>query len=68
VELPHDVDGLEVHRLALREGISLAPGPMFSARREFRSCIRLNTGHPWTAQMEGAVATLGRIVRRLAQA
>jgi DNA-binding transcriptional MocR family regulator len=38
VELPRDVDALEVHRLALREGISIAPGPMFSARREFRRC------------------------------
>ena len=65
VELPHEVDALEVHRLALREGISIAPGPMFSARREFRCCIRLNTGHPWTAQMDSAVATLGRIARRL---
>jgi DNA-binding transcriptional MocR family regulator len=66
IELPIEVDALEVHRLALREGISIAPGPMFSARREFRNFIRLNTGHPWTAEMDGAVATLGRIVRRAA--
>ena len=66
IELPHQVDALEVHRVALREGISIAPGPMFSARREFGSCIRLNTGHPWTVQLDSAVAMLGRIVRRLA--
>jgi DNA-binding transcriptional MocR family regulator len=68
IELPHQVDALEVHRVALREGISIAPGPMFSARREFGSCIRLNTGHPWTVQLDSAVAMLGRIVRRLAAA
>jgi DNA-binding transcriptional MocR family regulator len=68
IELPQEVDALEVHRLALREGISIAPGPMFSARREFRCCIRLNTGHPWTAQLDSAVATLGHIVCRLAAA
>jgi DNA-binding transcriptional MocR family regulator len=64
IELPHEVDALEVHRLALRDGISIAPGPMFSARREFRCCIRLNTGHPWTVQLDSAVATLGRILSR----
>jgi DNA-binding transcriptional MocR family regulator len=67
IELPDDVDALEVHRLALHEGISVAPGPMFSARGGFRCCIRLNTGHPWTDELDGAVATLGRVVRRLAR-
>ncbi|HEY4365679.1 MAG TPA: PLP-dependent aminotransferase family protein [Steroidobacteraceae bacterium] len=63
IELDPQVDSLEVHRLALEANISIAPGPMFSARREFRHCIRLNCGHPWTAQMDKAVAELGRIIR-----
>jgi DNA-binding transcriptional MocR family regulator len=66
IELAPEVDSLEVHRLALEANISIAPGPMFSARREFRNCIRLNYGHPWTAQMDKAVATLGKIIRALA--
>lgn len=61
VEFPRGVDALELHRLALEEGIGLAPGPIFSPRREFRNCVRLNCGHPWTAEMEGAVRVLGRI-------
>ena len=63
IELAADVDSLEVHRLAIEANISIAPGPMFSVRREFRNCIRLNYGHPWTAQMDKAVAKLGSIVR-----
>lgn len=63
VELPRGVDALEVHRLALERGISVAPGPIFSPRREFRNCLRLNSGHPWTAELERAVGTLGELIR-----
>lgn len=58
-----DVDALEVHRRALAAGIGIAPGPMFSARRGFARCVRLNTGHPWTDAMERAMRELGRILR-----
>lgn len=63
VELPRGVDALEVHRQALDRGISVAPGPIFSPRREFRNCLRLNYGHPWTEELERAIATLGTFVR-----
>lgn len=68
LQLAPNVDALEVHRLALAANISIAPGPMFSARREFGNCLRLNCGHPWTSAMDGAVAQLGRIVRSIAGA
>ncbi|HVR55193.1 MAG TPA: PLP-dependent aminotransferase family protein [Pseudorhodoferax sp.] len=62
VELPRQVDALALHRQALAEGISLAPGPIFSASRGFTHCIRLNYGHAWNARSEQALATLGRLV------
>jgi DNA-binding transcriptional MocR family regulator len=60
VVLPESVDALALHQLALRQGISIAPGPMFSAKRGFRNCIRLNYGQVWD---EGAVAVLGMLAR-----
>jgi DNA-binding transcriptional MocR family regulator len=42
-------------------GISIAPGPMFSAQRAYANCIRLNYGHPWDARIAAAVATLGKL-------
>jgi DNA-binding transcriptional MocR family regulator len=63
VELPRGVDALEVHRLALDRGISVAPGPIFSPRREFRNCLRLNYGHPWTPDFDRAIATLATLLR-----
>ena len=63
IELAPTVDALAVHRLALEADISIAPGPMFSARKAFGNCLRLNYGHPWTAQMDRAIARLGAIIR-----
>ena len=65
IELPEGIDTLEMHRQALSLGISMAPGPMFSAQRAFANCLRLNYGHPWNARAEAALATLGRLVHSL---
>jgi len=62
VELPKSVDALRLHRGALEEGISVAPGPMFSAKREYTNCLRINYGHPWTARMKDAIAVLGGLI------
>jgi DNA-binding transcriptional MocR family regulator len=64
IECAASVDSLDVHRLALNSGISIAPGPMFSARRQFRNFIRLNYGHPWNPEMDRAIRRLGEILRR----
>lgn len=61
-EFSERVDALQLFRLALAQGISLAPGPIFSATRGFGHCARLNHGHPWSAGSEQAMATLGRII------
>lgn len=61
-EFPEQVDSLQLFRMALAQGISLAPGPIFSATRRFGNCARLNYGHPWSAQSEQAMALLGRII------
>jgi len=61
LELPPATDSLELHRLALKHGISLAPGPIFSPRREYRNCVRLNYGHPWSAQLDRAVRQIARL-------
>jgi DNA-binding transcriptional MocR family regulator len=61
VELPAGVNTLLLQRDACAVGISIAPGPMFSARASFKNCIRLNYGHPWTPAFEKAIVTLGRL-------
>lgn len=65
VKLPDGVNALEVHRIALANGVSIAPGPIFSAQRRFTDYIRLNYGHIWDARIEASLYTLGSIVRDL---
>ncbi len=61
IELPPGCDALSVQRQAAQRGISIAPGPMFSAHRGHAHCLRLNYGHPLDARVEAALATLGAL-------
>jgi DNA-binding transcriptional MocR family regulator len=61
VELPGSRDAMKLHAKAMREGISTAPGPMFSATAGFAHCMRLNFGHPWDASTAKAIARLGKL-------
>ena len=65
VKLPDGVNALQLHKLALANGISIAPGPIFSAQRGFTDYIRLNYGHIWDARTEVSLAVLGGLVRDL---
>ena len=64
LELPARVDTLRLHQEALARGISIAPGPIFSATRAFRHHLRLNFGHPDPKRLEAAMATLGALIAR----
>jgi DNA-binding transcriptional MocR family regulator len=65
VELPPSVSALKLHRQAMDSGITLAPGPIFSARRRFENCIRLNYGAPWSPRLEKAMSNLGKMAAAL---
>jgi DNA-binding transcriptional MocR family regulator len=62
LEFPQAIDAMALHRLAIEQGISLAPGPIFSAKHAFKNCIRLNFGHPWSQQIDDAIRTLGKLL------
>jgi DNA-binding transcriptional MocR family regulator len=64
LELPRQVDTLLLHQQALKLGISIAPGPIFSAQREFGHYLRLNFGHPDSPRRQAAMATLGELIAR----
>jgi DNA-binding transcriptional MocR family regulator len=66
LQLPQEIDALMLHREAIAQGVSLAPGPIFSATRGFRHCVRLNFGHPWSDEIDRAVRILGELIRKAA--
>lgn len=63
LELPVGVDAMALYRQAMAAGISLAPGPMFSASGAFRNCLRINFGHPFDARVGEALKQVARWVR-----
>ncbi|MBF7141299.1 MULTISPECIES: PLP-dependent aminotransferase family protein [Pseudomonas] len=61
-EFPRQVNALALFHDAFAQGISLAPGPMFSATQGFGHCIRLNYGNPWDSRCEAAMEALGKLL------
>lgn len=66
VQLPETVDSLMLYREALRIGVTLAPGYIFSATPRYRNFIRLNAAY-WSFQAEQALERLGELVGRMSQ-
>jgi DNA-binding transcriptional MocR family regulator len=62
VELPERVDSLQLYQEALAEGITFAPGPIFSATGGYRNYLRLNAAS-WNPRIEAAIARLGALAR-----
>jgi DNA-binding transcriptional MocR family regulator len=61
VELPKQVDSVDLYRKALEKKISIAPGPIFSAKEKYQNFIRLSCGQPWSNKLEQALMTLGQL-------
>ncbi len=64
VQLPENVDSLELYKVALEGGITLAPGHVFSATYQFSNFIRLNSA-TFDYSTERALERLGRMIFEL---
>jgi DNA-binding transcriptional MocR family regulator len=62
VQLPSNVDSLQLYKQALNARITIAPGYIFSATDQYKNFIRLNAAS-WNFQAEQAVQKLGELVR-----
>jgi len=65
VQLPGNVDSLELYSLALQSGITLTPGYLFSPTNQFSNFIRLNAA-AWSYPIERALGILGDMTTDLA--
>jgi DNA-binding transcriptional MocR family regulator len=62
MELPGDVDSFALARQSLTQGISIAPGPIFSATQKYRHFIRLSCACVWSNRVERALANLAALL------
>lgn len=65
VELPQRLSSKRVFDAALREGILVAPGLMFSNSGRFDHFLRISCGWPYSDAIDAALRRLGGIVGRL---
>lgn len=67
VELPERLPSKAVFDAAIREGILIAPGAMFSNSGKFDHFIRLNCGLRYSDEVDEGMRALGRMVAALAK-
>lgn len=65
ITLPPEIDALTLYRAAINQGITVAPGTIFSRNKMFTHAIRLNFSHVWTLAIEQAVREVGRLACEL---
>lgn len=63
VELPGQLSSQRVFDAALKQGILIAPGLMFSNSNRFEHFIRINCGWPFSPDIERAVQQMGQIIK-----
>lgn len=68
LELPRQVDGVELFYRARERGIGIAPGSIFSTLDRFRNFIRLSTGGVWNQDLARGIAAVGAMAAEMAAA
>jgi DNA-binding transcriptional MocR family regulator len=64
VELPEEIDSMKLYEAARNEGISIAPGRIFTLGDKYGNCLRLNAAL-WSERIEQGLETLGGLAERL---
>ena len=61
IELPNGCDTVALFETLVERGITIGPGPMFSASQRYRNCMRVSVGSGWTPRHEQALREVGRL-------
>lgn len=64
LELPKPLDSLQLFYEAMEIGISIAPGPLFSAAGKYRNYMRVNYSMPWSQDRIDGLARLSKLVEQ----
>lgn len=61
VELGKKADTIQLYEKAIQQGISIAPGRMFTLQQQFNNCMRISYGLPWNDKLNEALQILGKL-------
>ena len=65
IELDKKVNTTILFDSALKQGISIAPGRMFTLQNQFHNCMRLCIGLPWSEQLQHKLQQVGRLAKMI---
>ena len=65
VEMNKKINAYKLHKRALKQGIGIAPGQIFSSQGRFENCFRISYGEPWSAEIGKGLETLGRLMKEM---
>jgi DNA-binding transcriptional MocR family regulator len=62
VEFNKKINTADLFDKAMKQKISIAPGRMFTLQNQFKNCMRLSIGLPWSEEVQFKLKQLGRLV------
>ncbi|QXU49925.1 hypothetical protein KYG33_02435 [Chryseobacterium sp. D764] len=65
IGLDEKIDTSVLYYKALNNGISIAPGRIFTLQNQFHNCLRLNYGGEWNRDIEKALVKLGQLANQM---
>lgn len=65
IEMNKKINAYKLHRRALKHGIGIAPGQIFSSHGKFENCFRISYGEPWREEIGQGLQTLGRLMKEM---
>ena len=63
VELPRQIDTVDLYNTAIRNKVSISPGHLFTLQKQFNNCMRLGYGMPWSDKLENGLKLLGKLAK-----
>ena len=65
LELNKKVNAYKLRIEAMKQGISIVPGKIFSASTNYSNCIRISFGKPWSPKVEEGLEVLGKLICKM---
>lgn len=62
VQLPDEIDTVELLHLAMQQKLNFAPGQLFSLEKDLHNHLRISIGKPYDEKVEKGLQLLGRLL------
>ena len=64
LELPQQVDTIDLYAKARKAGVIVTPGALFSGQKKYQNFLRLSFAHAWSPERTAALKQLGKLIQR----